>query len=160
MSKFSRRVLDWRQMSMTTTYSRFALGVCMLSAGLLIGSADGAVAAADPEAGGSTASSESADGSTQSVSPATGQVESTADTGTSESRIDSTKVEPARPPGLMILNGSGALYRRSRFTFSGLLTADALNRCPSREPSVAGSLRNASFVSKLWRQACGLWNVP
>jgi hypothetical protein len=90
-------------MIMTTTHSRFALGVCVLSAGLLIGSAGGAVAAADPEAGGSTASSEGADGSTQSVSSATGQVESTADTGTSESSIDSTKVESARPPGPMIL---------------------------------------------------------
>ena len=32
-------------------------------------------------------------------------------------------------PDLMILNGPGALYRWGRFTFSGLLTADALDRC-------------------------------
>jgi hypothetical protein len=51
-------------------------------------------------------------------------------------------------------------YRRGRFTFSGLLTADAPDRCPLHEPSVAGRLRNASLVSKLWQQACGLWNVP
>ena len=38
-------------------------------------------------------------------------------------------------PDLMILNGPGVLYRRGRFTFSGLLTADALNRYPWREPS-------------------------
>ena len=96
---------------MTTTHSRFALGVCVLSAGLLIGSAGGAIANADPEAGGSTAGSESADGSTQSVSPAAGPVESTAATGTSEPSTDSAKVEPARPPGLMILNVTTIIER-------------------------------------------------
>jgi len=99
------------KMIMTTTHSRFALGVCVLSAGLLIGSAAGAVAAADPEAGGSTGSSESADGSTQSASSATDQVESTADTGTSESHVDSSKVESVRPPGPMILNVTTIIER-------------------------------------------------
>lgn len=55
-----------------TTQWRFALGVCMLSAALLVGSAGGAIAAADPESGGSTGVSQGADeGSTQGVSSAT-----------------------------------------------------------------------------------------
>jgi hypothetical protein len=64
----------------------------------------------------------------------------------------------AEVTGLMIRTARRALSP-GRFTFSGLLTADAQDRCPSHEPSVAGNLRN-SLVSKLWRQACGLWNVP
>src|SRR6476469_8806855 len=37
------------------SYFRFAAGVCVLTAGLLIGGVGGAVAVADPDAGGSTA---------------------------------------------------------------------------------------------------------
>jgi len=52
----------------------------VLSTGLLIASAGGAIATADTEAAGSTASSQSADGPSQSTSPAGGPVRSVADT--------------------------------------------------------------------------------
>jgi hypothetical protein len=54
---------------------RFALGVCMASAALLVGSAGGAIAAADPDPVDSTAESQGVDGSTQGVDSATGPVE-------------------------------------------------------------------------------------
>ena len=53
---------------------RFALGVCMVSAALLVGSAGGAIAAADPDPVGTTAESQGVDGSTQGVGSATGPV--------------------------------------------------------------------------------------
>jgi hypothetical protein len=53
---------------------RFALGVCMVSAALLVGSAGGAIAAADPDPVDSTAESQGVDGSTQGVGGA-GRVE-------------------------------------------------------------------------------------
>ena len=54
---------------------RFALGVCMVSAALLVGSAGGAIAAADPDPVGTTAESQGVDGSTQGVDSTTGPVE-------------------------------------------------------------------------------------
>ena len=54
---------------------RFALGVCMASAALLVGSAGGAIAAADPDPVDTTAESQGVDGSTQGVDSATGPVE-------------------------------------------------------------------------------------
>ena len=81
-----------------TTQWRFALGVCMLSAALLVGSAGGAIAAADPESGGSTGVSQGVDSSTQSVSSATEPVGSTAETGTPDSLINSSqRNRPAAP---------------------------------------------------------------
>jgi len=55
---------------------RFAAGICLLSTGLLIGSAGGGIAAADTDAGGSTSQSQDADGGGPDTSPASGSVAS------------------------------------------------------------------------------------
>jgi hypothetical protein len=55
---------------------RFAAGICLLSAGLLMGSAGGGVAAADTDSGGSGSQSQGADSAGQDSSPASGSVAS------------------------------------------------------------------------------------
>jgi hypothetical protein len=89
---------------MATTHLRLALDACVLSAVLVVGSAGGAIAAADPEAGDSTSGGQSAEGSTQGVSSEAPQVASTAETGASESPTKSRQVDPARPARTMILD--------------------------------------------------------
>ena len=55
---------------------RFAAGICLLSTGLLIGSAGGGIAAADTDSGGSTSQSQGADSGGPDTSPASGSVAS------------------------------------------------------------------------------------
>jgi hypothetical protein len=55
---------------------RFAAGICLLSTGLLIGSAGGGIAAADTDAGGSPSQSQGSDGAGPDTSPANGSVAS------------------------------------------------------------------------------------
>jgi hypothetical protein len=65
--------------TLISTHLRFAAGVCLLSTGLLIGSAGGGIAAADTESSGSSAQSESADSAgspSQAASPASGSLAS------------------------------------------------------------------------------------
>ena len=94
---------------------RFALGVCMVSAALLVGSAGGAIAAADPDPDsvGTTAEGQGVDGSTQGVSSASGPVESTAEPGTSASLSNSSaslsnssQQESASPGGPMTIGAT------------------------------------------------------
>jgi hypothetical protein len=68
------RIACWWEDAIITTRLRFAAGVCVLSAVLLIGSAGGAIAWADTESGSepsvSSTSSEGADGAAKGVTPA------------------------------------------------------------------------------------------
>jgi hypothetical protein len=66
----------WREEILISTHLRFAAGICLLSTGLLIGSAGGGIAAADTDAGGSTSQSQDADGGGPDASPASGSVTS------------------------------------------------------------------------------------
>jgi hypothetical protein len=91
---------------MSPTQWRFALGACVLSAVLLVGSAGEGTAAADPETGGSTADSQRVDSSSQDVSSATGPGESTAVTESSDSPGNSSHKQSAGSQGPMTLGAT------------------------------------------------------
>ncbi len=91
---------------MSRTQLRFALGACVLSAGLLAGSAGEGIAAADPETAGSTAASQSVDSSSQGVSSTTGQVESTAVAGSSDSLGNSSHEQSAGSQATMTMGAT------------------------------------------------------
>ena len=50
-----RAVLGWGEQIVGLSHLRFAVGVCVLAAGLLMGGAGGAVAVADPDSSNSAA---------------------------------------------------------------------------------------------------------
>jgi hypothetical protein len=60
----------WWEETKISTHLRLAAGICVLTTGLLIGSAGGAIATADTESSGSTSQSQGAGESTQSVNTA------------------------------------------------------------------------------------------
>ncbi len=60
----------WWEEAIITTRLRFAAGICVLSAGLFVGSAGGAIAAADTESTGSAPQSQSAEGPSTEVGAA------------------------------------------------------------------------------------------
>jgi hypothetical protein len=60
----------WWEETKISTHLRLAAGICVLTTGLLIGSAGGAIATADTESTGSTSQSQGAGESTQSVNTA------------------------------------------------------------------------------------------
>jgi hypothetical protein len=88
---------------MITTRWRRALGVGILSASLLVGGAGGAIAAAEPDTGGSTADSQVGDGSPSAVISANESVEGTANTGTSDSLSNVSQEVADSPAGPMTL---------------------------------------------------------
>ena len=72
IDKPTDEIACWWEETTISTQLRLAAGICVLTTGLLVGSAGGAIAAAEPESTGSTSTqSQSADASSQSVSPVT-----------------------------------------------------------------------------------------
>jgi hypothetical protein len=67
INKPTDEVPCWREETKISTHLRYAAGICVLTTGLLIGSASGAIAAADPESSDSTTASQGADESSPSV---------------------------------------------------------------------------------------------
>jgi hypothetical protein len=72
----------WWEETKISTHLRHAAGICVLTTGLLVGSASGAIAAADTGSTGSTSTSHSADESSQSVSTTSTPTTSAAETST------------------------------------------------------------------------------
>ena len=77
----------WWEETKISTHLRHAAGICVLTTGLLIGSASGAIAAADTESAGSTAAGPGADESSQSVSK----------TSTPTTTVAETSAQPTHP---------------------------------------------------------------
>jgi hypothetical protein len=72
IDKPTDEIACWWEETTISTQLRLAAGICVLTTGLLVGSAGGAIAAADPESTGSTSTqSQSANDPSQSVSPVT-----------------------------------------------------------------------------------------
>ena len=79
------QIACWWEETTITTHLRLAAGICVLTSGLLIGSAGGAIAAADDESTGSgstTTQSQATEDPGQSVSPATAPTATAAVTAT------------------------------------------------------------------------------
>jgi len=77
----------WWEETKISTHLRHAAGICVLTTGLLIASASGAIAAADKESAGSTAAGPRADESSQSVSK----------TSTPTTTVAETSAQPTHP---------------------------------------------------------------
>ena len=74
----------WWEETKISTHLRLAAGICLLTTGLLIGSAGGAIATADTESTGSTSQSQGADPSTQSVNTASAPTASSTEPATTK----------------------------------------------------------------------------